>query len=528
MKEVKFPILSFSKDLSGVEGFWPSRKFPKTIVEEDDKHILWAIVVDYDGGIVSRLGGIIEAKEEVGEIASDFLIVFWDKVKREVKAATGLSGNFPLFFSTSDNGVVISPAFGEIVQVGKSKMTVDFDEVMDYLATEYSIFFTHNTFVSQVKRLPPGCILTIKNDLSWKIEEGVNWNHLLQTESESLDPESFTKEIFNVLGNSIKRRKRGLASVAGITCDLSSGFDCGLVAYLLKKQGTRFKCYSHFTSMNNDDTDPDLVRKFAIKHRLEISLVDTFETCVFQNEDDVEWNSTYFFPAGHYQPIMLQYEALKTREMECPVASFTGYGGDEFFHSYDLINYIGNHHQIEFDFASLIARSGGERIFTSGGLEVLTSRERFRRKRLYSHQYGSATVGWLAFPVLWKYGSWLVNPYADLEMIRLAQRIPKMGDKIMHKQQIYRGRTEVFLPEQYRMKLPFDEQIKTFLERRKDFIVEVLERSILGEAGIIESKKLYDVATKGDLRATVGKLHMTFINLLRIEIFMQANGIGYR
>lgn len=523
------PCLSFVKDKFQSPVYqWPSRKFPHSFEVENSKYKAWGLLVDYDQLSTQAFVELLYQNKirELVNLSSDFLLVVLDKKKKCLKVITGLSGMFPLFFSVEQGRVFISPHFSEVFK-SITRPVINEDEILDYLTTEYSIFFTDKTFISQIRRLPPGCLLTIKEDLKFSISEPFSWQEILEIEYNKglMEPDEFLETFFNTLGLIIQKRLKTVRNLP-ITCDLSSGFDSSLVAYFLKKFiGDKFKCYSQYTSLNTDDTDPQLVKKFAEKHELQVVLDDIGHITPFGDSSDLEWTKTRFFPGGHYQPCMLFYENEKVIDNGRPLASFTGYGGDEFFHSGDLLNYILNHQKTEFEFTQFIARSGANKILTTKGLNLLVDTARFDNKKLYSNQYGSATVGFLSFPVLWEAGTWFINPYVDTEMVKLSQRMPRVGKRLMHKQELYKDRTEIFLPEQFRVKLPFDEQIKVFYSKSRQNIASILENSVLEKMGLVKARELREIVLSNKSREYIGKMHLMFINLLRLEIFLQANKV---
>jgi len=509
-----------------LEAVWPNRELPEKVVYEDCDYKAWGYQVDYDGITFEEKVNLmkLEKEKEIALIDGDLLMVMWNKKKNEVKAMVGMSGMFPLYFAKESTSVILSPDFYEVFKEIK-KPKINIDETLDYLLQEYFIYQTDETFIEGISRLPAGCLLTISSDLDFWIEELVDFKEILKNSGEDLTAIEATKEIENTLTEAIQKRLNILKGKQ-IVCEFSSGFDCMMVAYLLKKLGVNFSGFNFFTNKNNDDSDPQIVAKWSEVNGVLCKYLDATDILFFHDEADLKWNATHFFPAWHSLSLSLAVEEEKAKLFGNNVVSFSGEGGDEFLHASDFLEYLRDVCKSENKFIREYAEEGAENIYTQTAFERLVSEDRARETRFYGNRYGSSSGLQCYFPVYWQKGTWSTNPYNTLSMLKLSQRLPKdENGNTVNKQKIYFGNTKAFIPEQYRVKLPYHEQVYRFLEEKKEILDKTLESSVLGKLGIVQSEQLLNALRTGEIKKVLKEHYLCFGNLCRLEMFLQANEV---
>ncbi|HAI22420.1 TPA: hypothetical protein DCP77_01275 [Candidatus Collierbacteria bacterium] len=523
-----FPKITIKKIAGGLglEVVWPERELPEKVVYEDDDYKAWGYQVDYDGvSFEEKVKLMIAGKEkEIVLIDGDLLMVLWNKKKNEVKAMVGMSGMFPLYFAREGDVFYLSPDFYEVFKEIK-KPKINKDEVLDYLLQEYFIYQTDKTFIDGVSRLPAGCLLTITSDLKYQAEELVDLKEIIANPGKDLSAVEATKEIENTLTTAIKKRLEYFKDKP-LVCDFSSGFDCMMVGYLMKNLGADFTGYSWYTKENNDDSDPSIVAKWSEVNGVNCKFSDVTNILFFHDEADLKWNATHFFPAWHSLSLALANEKDKVKLFGKNVVTFTGEGGDEFLHASDLLGYLNDINKNEHEFIKEYAEGGAESIYTKTAYDRLVSEDRANSTKFYGNRYGSAVGEQCYFAIYWETGTWMSNPYDTLPMLKLSQRLPKdeRGNTI-NKQKIYFGNTKAFIPEQYRVKLPYHEQVYRFLDEKKDILINILENSVLGKLGIVQSEELLKALREGSIKGVVKEHYLCFGNLCRLEVFLQANGV---
>ncbi len=523
-----FPKITIYKKNCGLdlEVVWPERELPEKVVYEDSDFKAWGYQVDYDGVSFEEKVKLMKTgkEKEIALIDGDLLMVVWNKKKNEVKAMVGLSGAFPLYFVREGDVVVLSPDFYEVFKEIK-KPKVNKDEALDYLLQEYFIYQTDKTFIEGISRLPAGCLLSVSSDLNFRIEEPVDFKEILANPAEDLTTIEATKEIENALTVAIKKRLKYFEG-RPLVCEFSSGFDCMMVGYLMKEFGAEFSGFSWYTNKNNDDSDPNIVKKWSEIQGVDCKFFDATNILFFHDETDLKWNATHFFPAWHSLSLALASEREKLKLFGKNLVCFTGEGGDEFFHASDFVEYLSDVCKSENKFIKEYAEEGAENIYTNNAYERLVSEERAKETRFYGNGYGSARGEQCYFPVFWETGTWVTNPYNTLPMLKLSQRLPKdKNGNTVDKQKIYFGNTKAFIPEQYRVKLPYHEQVYRFLEEKKEILDKTLESSVLGKLGIVQSEQLLKALRKGEIKKVIKEHYLCFGNLCRLEVFLQANGV---
>lgn len=523
-----FPKITITKKDFGlsVEAIWPDRLLPKSCSFEDKNIKAWGYGMDYDKHTFEYKAKLLVSKKfkQLSMIDADLLMVVFDKKQNKIFCFTSYTGMFPLYFAREAEKVVLSPDFFEVFNILKSPR-LNHGEALDYILQDYLLYQTENTFINGIYKLLPACSLEISGNLDFSIIEGLDFLEFIKNPGDELDPKSATRLIEDILSKQIKKRFDAISEFP-LICEMSSGFDCMMVAYLLQKQGVKYEGFNFFTSLNNDDSDPNIVRDWSQKFDIHVNYFDSSDILLYSDDEANKWLASHFFPASHGLELSLEIEKEKKRLFPNGVISFTGNGGDEFLHSADIKQYLINSNKenkkLIFDFSS----GSAENIFSQKGLKILRDNDRIDNSYYFPNTFSNATSQQLFFPVHWLTNSWVFSPYDSFEMLKLSQRLPKDKDgHTLHKQDIYRNHTDAFIPSQYRVKLPYHEQVYRFLDEEKETLIVLMKNSILGKNNLIQSEKLLDALQNGSIKELIGENYLSFNNACRLEIFLQSNNI---
>ncbi|MDP1743813.1 MAG: hypothetical protein Q8L51_03420, partial [Candidatus Amesbacteria bacterium] len=267
-----------------------------------------------------------------------------------------------------------------------------------------------------------------------------------------------------------------------------------------------------------------IVKKFALKHNLNVAFTDITDISTF-SDIDIDWSRKYFFPGTHAMLGEIASAENRRRIYNQPSVLFRGFGADELYMSYLIHHNADRTIKEEIEWVKFGIEQKIDRIFTKKGLELLQSRERMVQSPTYYSVYSPSSVEWAIFPIYWEYGQWSILPFNDLELLEIARRIPIKNGKPLKKQEIWAGRTDIFLPEQFKQKLPFDNHVLQIFEKRKEFLVKILSNSILGKEGLINSSEMRDAIATNKAKELYKGMLPVFINVIWLENYLQTNDL---
>jgi len=455
----------------------------------------------------------------------DFLYLGTDKDKNELSIISSISGKFPVYFSCFKDRIVVSTDIGEVVRRTKIK-SLNVRSAVDYLFTDYFLYITHETPFESIFKLPPGCRLRIDAKFRFKIEPMMKANDFLSKPVKKyINKLDFQRDLLSKIGHIVaKYGKYWQSKGKKITSDLSCGFDSTLIAYNLKNSGfTEADFFSYQSKFDTGDTVSTIVKEFATKHNLKLNVWDESGVVTF-DDIDIEWTQKHFFPGTHAALKEILTQKYKNQLLGSDFVTYHGYGGDELY----MANLIGH------DLDKIIAEElswvkqgiqlGIDKIFTQQALGVLSDKKRFLETPIYFSPLATTALEWFVFPVYWEFNDWGVLPYNDLELNQLARGIPVDNDnKALKKQAIWAGKTDIFTQSQFRQKLPFDNHVSRIFDLRKDFLIKTLKNSVLGKLGIVNSEDMAQVISQGKGKEHFSGILPVFINVIRLEIFLQGN-----
>lgn len=501
----------------------PAKKFPPGFFFKQENFICAGYLASFDSHF--GIENLVEAAREnawqaLANVSADFIVIFFDLIKKKLFVLTSQSGAFPCYFTAVNDSLFLSTDFSWVKE-NLTKAHLDTDWVLDYLS--FCLLLSEHTVLEEVKLVPPATLLTVEENLNWNLTSLVDVKGALgNLPPRYTSSEKYAGDFLETLKESIADRLRPLGDFP-FACDLSSGLDVNLVAYLLKKHFHKeFKCYSRISEASPNDTILPLVKQFAEKHDLALETFPADDYYPFSQQHELDWIVKRFYPADHGEELTYQLHLRMQRDGQ--MANLTGDGGDEVYKAGVLLQEEKFALQNEF-FWTVRSLSGGvEDLVTEEGKKLLLSQERFLRKHYFPNVLPRSAVGinLLYFSLLWEINLWPIMPYNDLKMVRFGCLIPEG----VTKQALWQKHQEIFLPEQFRPKAHFEGHIGLYLERKLEFVTSLLQKSLLEKRGIVKAKEILANLQKGNLAPYRERPFSALDNVIRLEYFLQRNNIS--
>lgn len=396
----------------------PARQFPHQFLIQDRTFLCGGYYAAYDASFsTSKLVEICKKRnwEQLVSIDVEFFVIYFDFTSKTIFVFTDPYGKFPCFFSTMEGKLVISFDFIDVVvhlSSPKANMPMLFERMVgDQLVLE------DQTIISGIFQIPPATLLTINSDITWGLSPQIDIQSFFEkkvTLYSNLD--EFTRDFLIFFQEVVVQRLRAFQDVP-YSADLSSGFDSSLVCFALKQvAATSFPCYA-LTSRYTRETDPPrMIRKFAEKHQLSVSFINTDEYYPFASQHDKFLTQRYIGDA-------LQesfYRFLIQKQRAGAVACFEGFGGDEIYSSFQLE--LANRFSIQQEYFSTIDWSAGtglRALVTEKSFDLLIDQKRFRDKAMYPLLLSHSVIRRHLedFHLYWETGLWPITPFADIRLV---------------------------------------------------------------------------------------------------------------
>lgn len=510
-----------------VDCVFPLRIFPKNFKKTKGDSFCLGYFQSLDGK--TSADDVFAACERrdwqfLNNLAADFLIVYFDNSRWEFFALTDMSGKFPLFFSVIGDNYFFSSNFA-FLKSKISSISLDWDGVFDLL--DWSMYLGPSTILKEIKQLPPATVFQVSasDPAYYSLTPLCDLNAFLSTENPAFNSiKDFTAEFLDILTTST-REKLESAKDFVFCSELSSGFDVSLVASILKRFSPKpFVCYSTLSEYMRTDTNYEVMLAFGEKHGLSLKIFRHDHIFPFSTQGDLTRTKDDPMALGGEDVFDFQRK-LSDEGVEL---KFSGDGADEVYQSFDL-DILGRYPIQEIYFNSVRKlKFGANKVLTEKGTNLLLGNKRFESKEVYPQIISPSLIRFnkLAFESHWETGTWPLQPFADQRLIQFARRIPRNGNKTMDKQDIWRHRSDIFLPSQFREKGGAEEQANLFLYRKRDLIIDLLENSILGNLGLVRSKEILADAKSGNMdKYKIWGAHVFLVSLLRLEYFLRHNKV---
>lgn len=508
----------------------PEKKLPHFFTVQDNGSLCFGHHLFFDP--VINEGKLLQYCKDsqwskVAHILGNFLIIFIDLRKEKIFAISDLFGTFPCYFKVKGQELILSTDFTVLTE-SLDNRELNLDSALDYIYSNYGCSPTEQTILKDVFQLPPATLLTIEKSGNFEFESLADLNKF----NFSIEPYQNTKEFFNDFFKTLDlvlEQRLGALEVDKVACDLSSGFDCTLVAYALsRRKDLELTCFSRLSSLALDDTRPEVMKEFAKKHNLNVIAFNAEDTFPFCDSFGLNWTKSHFFPADH--GLELYYQLSKLVSNSGFLVRFTGNGGDELYQSPEGTEL--EKYPIQLDYFYTIAGLDWDIdcFFSEKGLAKLVDRSRFVKKKAFSSYTSPTTVSaeTLFFPIMWDLNLWNVSPLSDPKMIQIARKLPFKNGKPLTREELWKERPDIFIEGQFKYKGHYGKHIGQFLTRKKDFVIDVLRNSQLGKIGVIKAEEMVKNIEDNNIEKYLDKPLLILHNILRLEYFIQQNNVRVR
>lgn len=513
--------------------------FPPTINLEDRDYNLSGYFVSYEHPF-QEINLLSEIKEHgfsrLVNSNSEFLLFLQNKQTNQIQVCVDQFISFSCYFSFLKDKVLFSSDFATLknkLKGDNTKLRANLDGIMTELLWTWNM--TEDTLIDQIKMLPAGCLLSINydNSTNYTIKHLIDVKKILDAtdnQTQNLSLSDFAKKWVDTMTEVIRDRVDTLPKGVVIACDLSSGFDCTLVAYCLSKViGPKgFVCYSSHSSYNPEETNVSTMHEFAARHGLILKDIDVTSAHDYDIQPADLWSlDDVAQTALDRQEVFLDLLSSDSVQIE-----FTGEGGDEIYGSnkIDLFSY--------FDIQSLfilnviiLKKYKNELLYTQEGVEKFLSRDRFNKKTSRPTIVSSTGVLSLSksYPRYDIHRLRLINPFMDTRLISLARNIPVGAnvDKWDLKLLLMSELKDIFVDGMFiEEKVGNEITYGNFIKKQKPFIKEVLANSVLEKLGLIDSSYLAKlIEDHSSVIYTDFSLSMAFETLIQVDWFLQKNQI---
>lgn len=537
--KIEFPFLEFSQKSFQDPNFeaifpqkikLPERQFPPKFTVEKENSFCGGYFVCYERNFTPE--EIMDHCQNghwqyLANLAGDFLIIYVDFSKRELYVLTDQTGKFSCYFSLQGGKLILSTDFG-VIKNSLNSCTLNLSAAFDSLSGTSWLLSSEETVLLEVNQIPPGVLLKVNSDFSHSLISLVDIDSFFgQRVYPYTSFEEFANDYVLLLGKLVEERLKVLGDCS-FGAELSSGFDSSLVCYLLRQFSKNpFHCHTLVSRFTLKDTDPGIVREFAQKHNLEVSFLKADDLYPF-SEFDLNWTKEKFYPGAHAVEMMF-IQGNKIAETG-GVALFNGIGGDESYVSPIFEDFCRFPVQFSYFYGPVNSLKfyGLSGFLTKKGKEFLLNKERFSRKKYFPAVLASSAVLGTSFhhSVYWETGIWPMTPFIDPRLIQFARNLPIHKPDGPLKQKMWTHRKDIFVKSQFREKWHLGELMNRFVIERPNFVISVLENSILASSGLVRADRIVEDFRQGRYKFYQGDAANIYLhNLLRLEYFIQQNNI---
>lgn len=525
-------ILNSPDDL--IESQLSDINFPPKVNFINEEEELAGYFVNFDDQIsVEDFGETIftDGGKRLVNSNSDFVLFRRDGKNKTLEILVDQAGKIPTFFACANRTLFVSSKFNNVVDFLKTnrvKITIDLDGLFTGILWDWHP--TEKTLLSQIRKVPPGCCVKFffENLESFKIKSLVDLDSFLTNKPEPLKTlsdfaENWVETIRAVTENQLTKIEK-----LKFGCDLSSGFDCTLVAYCLKKlTSKKFFCYSRYSEFTQGETNKELLVKFAEKHNLELKTMDVGKYYRFQFDMLSKMD-----PTDPYQRSLSADQIFLSGLLgEAVEIQFNGEGGDEAYGSRSIDKLARYSLQAGyFSTVSYFKKYKVQELFTPKAIDYALSNERFNQREFYPLKISvsAAAVYWHWAEKYRDYGIYLMTPFIDSRVIDLARKMPESikGGMDELKHAVLKQVPEVFDPAMFQKKVGLENVYTNFIINQKRLVFDVLENSILASLGLIDKDKIYQLLKDEKSIIYTDNLAVRFYTMILLDWYFQANGVS--
>ncbi len=497
-------------------------------------------------GYFSNFDGLVNEKEIFDEVEKNgfkkltnsnslFLLLFIDLISGNVAIAVDQFLSFSCFFAILEDKLIISSSFGRMKnELKKSKsLKTDTDAILSYLLWEWHN--AENTLVKQIKVLPGGSQLrlNLKDLKGLQVGTLIELNNFYDKDEgqEYQSMEDFSKAWLELLMQLVEERLRLIPDEVNIGCDVSSGFDCALIAFCLSQisRKGRFKGFSNYSSIMGDENNLDIVKRFANIHNFPLEVFDYTKHTLHELNPDEAWPSDTLVNPFVYVHHSQYINFLNKNDIRL---LFTGEYGDE---SYDTKQMeILSRFPIQrsyFDSIASYRRRRKQELFVDSAKDLFLDQTRFKKRGFYPLIIPSKSAG-CYLPVVEAYSNNCINRlniFSDTRLLSLARRAPlKEGQQSFQIKELMMPFFKSIMPENYISTSNAGEPFVQLFVNQKNFVLRILDHSILEQYGLIDAEFLKKYVNNSNSEIYTDKscqMAMLLYQIVYLDWYLQKNQI---
>lgn len=466
----------------------------------------------------------------------EFLLFLFDRRKGKLFVCVDQFLSFSCYFSVVDGSLIFSTDFGALKnEVGKKqKLKGDLDGLLTGLL--WSWHMTERTLIEQIKMLPAGSAaeFDLTNLSDFKISSLLNVDDYLNSieNREYKSMAEFAPDWLRAVTEAVGVRWSKIPKGAVVGCDLSSGFDCTLVAYCLSRVAgsDAFTCYSRYSDLLKNETNIEVVKKFANRHGLKLKSIDATKAQRRDSDLAGAWSADdpYQIATDNYGVYLGMLRKNKVR------VDFRGEGGDEVYRlkGMDLFLKFPRQYTYFLDVDTL-RKFNAQALFTDKAISLFLDWQRFNRRKFYP----------MIIPDSWAIGTSvscgqynnsglrMMNPFLDTRLIGLGKSLPAVQGKYGRalKLEVMKNFKYIFVEEMFLQQDVGTGQVAiNFAINQRKLIDSVLDNSVLARLGLIDPDKIRMMLLKPESEIYKNdNVAMALESLVTLDWFCQKNDIGF-
>lgn len=445
----------------------------------------------------------------------EFFVVVRETSTGVVRVLTDATGSFPVYASWDGKCWWISTSLREVaLRLPRPKLNAP--NIVRWLTGERR--GGTSTIIHDVLSAPAGATLVLGVNESWHIApplapppasepEAILTRHI----TEAADA------VAAALEQAVKDCTAGEATSC-VASDLTSGLDSSLVAWCAKQCGRDVQAFSMVEGSDDPDCRIPVIRAFAERHALTHQIIDVTDKAPFSTDDDIRWGVDS--PETVAWSRIAQY--LQAIAKQGHVLRLTGEGGDEVLIQDSSLTagpdssgaFAQRHQDRMTQGMGTLLSPVGIKLAAAAGSEHEYSPSRIPQAVIQSRR--------ALFPLAWHYGVWPLAPFLDQRVLKAARSIPLA---LTGKHEIWQHRLDIFLPEQLEPKMGQVGSTAMFAVRRFDLTCDLLKKSVLERAGIIEAEGILARLADNDTSHWLSSIAGTWLwRIVALEIFLQSLG----
>ncbi len=517
---------------------FPDIKVPFRVEQESERYLLTGYFVSYEdwlheNNLLTEI--LANGFKRIVNSNSEFILFLFDKQSRILSVCVDQFFSFACYFSVFGDSIAFSSNFSKLKnEVGTRRRLIgDLDGLLTGILWTWHM--TEKTLIKQIRVVPAGSVVEfdLNNHTSYQIKPLVNVEDYLGLVGEikynSL--KDFASDWVSAVTEIVGRRWSKIPKGVGVGCDISSGFDCTLIAYCLGKVAgpNAFTCYSRYSDLMKDETNIEVVRKFSDRHGLTLKSVNATKPQLRNTNFSKEWSvDDPWQVATHEQQIYL--DLLKENDV---VIDFTGEGGDEAYmlKGMELFLRFGKQYDYFME-VNTLKKYGAGALFTPRGIDMFLDWDRYNNRIFYPIVVsGSGVFGTSCSQEQYNsHGLRLMNPFLDTRLISLGRLLPEIPGKAKWdlKLELMKELKDIFVDEMFIPKKGSPEHtFVNFATNQRPLIDSVLGSSVLAEIGIIDPKQIVRLLDNHDSELfKEPNVAIGLETLIKLDWFLQKNNIN--